>query len=118
VLPSSQKLILGLLATITLNAVTFRAYAPFPALMPFLIASWKSFSVRVFGTTCLDHLMAVFSSIFNQANRKVGWVGDDSHVAFGQKFPGVGWCIVMMQQMVLLSPKFGSKSSHILTQLP
>jgi hypothetical protein len=28
-----------------------------------------------------------FSFIFNQRNRKVGWVGDDSHVVFGQTLP-------------------------------
>jgi hypothetical protein len=27
-------------------------------------------------------------------------------------------CVVVMQQSVLLSPKFGAKSSHIFTQLP
>jgi hypothetical protein len=33
-------------------------------------------------------------------HRKVEWVGDDSHIGFGQKFPGekgsVRRCIVMM----------------------
>jgi hypothetical protein len=27
------------------------------------------------------------SFIFNPGNRKVGWVGDDSHIVFCQKFP-------------------------------
>jgi hypothetical protein len=40
----------------------------------------------------------------------------------GKKIPGekgsVRQCSVMMQQTVLLSPKFGSKSSHIITQSP
>jgi hypothetical protein len=49
--------------------------------------------------------------------RKVGWVGDESHVVFGQQFPGekgnVRQCVIVMQQPVLLSPKFGEKSSHI-----
>jgi hypothetical protein len=69
-MPSGQKLTLGLLATITLDVVPFQVYAPFSALLPFffLNASWKSRSVRVF--------------------RKVGWVGDDSHVVFGQNIPG------------------------------
>jgi hypothetical protein len=48
--------------------------------------------------------------------------GDDSHVVFGQKFPGeegsVRRCVDVMQQSVLLSPKFGAKSSHILTGFP
>jgi hypothetical protein len=51
--------------------------------------------------------------------RKVGWVGDVSHVVFGQKFPGgkksVRRCFAMMQQPIPLSPKFGAKSLHIFT---
>jgi hypothetical protein len=35
VLSSGQKLTLGLLATITLEVVTSREYAPFPVLLPF-----------------------------------------------------------------------------------
>jgi hypothetical protein len=54
--------------------------------------------------------------------RKVKWVGGDSHGAFGKKFLGgkgsVRWCVVVMQQPVLLSPKFGAKHSHIFMQLP
>jgi hypothetical protein len=46
--------------------------------------------------------------------------GDDSHVVFGQKFPGEKGsekrCVVMMQQPVLLSPKFRAKSLHIFMQ--
>jgi hypothetical protein len=52
--------------------------------------------------------------------RKVGWVGDHSHVVFGQKFPGekrsVRWCVVVMQQPVHLLPKFGANSLHIFMQ--
>jgi hypothetical protein len=49
--------------------------------------------------------------------RGVGWVGDNSHVVFGKKkFPGekvsARLCVVMMQQPVLLLPKFGVKSTH------
>jgi hypothetical protein len=49
-----------------------------------------------------------FSFIFNRRNRgKKWWVGDDSHVAFGQELSGekgsVRWCAVVMQQLVLLS---------------
>jgi hypothetical protein len=63
------------------------------------------------------------SFIFNRGNRKVGWVGDDSHVAFGKTDPlrkkEVRQCVVVMQQQpVLLSLKFGAKSSHISTQSP
>jgi hypothetical protein len=47
--------------------------------------------------------------------------GDDSHVVFGKEFPGekgsARWCIVVMQQPVLLSPKFVMKASHIFLQL-
>jgi hypothetical protein len=51
--------------------------------------------------------------------RGVGWVGDNSHVVFGQKFPGekgsVRWCIVVVQQPLVLSPKFRAKSAHFHT---
>jgi hypothetical protein len=46
--------------------------------------------------------------------RQVGWVGNESHVPFGQKFPGEKGS---MHQPVLLSPKFEVKSSHIFKQL-
>jgi hypothetical protein len=97
----------------------------------FLNASWKSCSVIVFSTACNSASITSvvskrrpFSFIFNQGNRKVargqvrrvGWVRDDTHVIFGQKFPGekgsVRRCVVVMQQLVLLSPKFGAKSAH------
>jgi hypothetical protein len=49
-------------------------------------------------------------------------VGDDSHDGFGQKFPGekgnVRQCVVMIEQPVLLSPKFRMKSSHIFMKSP
>jgi hypothetical protein len=45
--------------------------------------------------------------------------GNDGHVIFCQEFLGekgsVRRCVVVMQQPVLLSPKFGVKSSHIFT---
>jgi hypothetical protein len=37
---------------------------------------------------CLDYIVSKwrpFSFIFNQGNRKVGWLGNDSHVVFGKK---------------------------------
>jgi hypothetical protein len=44
----------------------------------------------------------------------------DSHVVFGQTFPpekgNVRLCAVLMQQPVILSPKFRAKSSCIFTQ--
>jgi hypothetical protein len=43
-------------------------------------------------------------------HRKVGWVGDESRVIFSQKLPGekgnVSRCVIVMQQPVVLSPKF------------
>jgi hypothetical protein len=63
-----------------------------------------------FGPTALHHDQSC--QIGETENSKVG--GDDSNVVFGQKFPGekgsVRWCIDMMQQPVILSPNFGSKS--------
>jgi hypothetical protein len=64
---------------------------------------------------CLDHLscvkMAAFQSCLQSGKqRKVGWAGDDSHVVFGTEFSSekgsVRRCAVVMQQPVLLSPKF------------
>jgi hypothetical protein len=38
--------------------------------------------------------------------RKLGWMGDESHVAFGPEFPGekesVRWYIVVMQWLVVV----------------
>jgi hypothetical protein len=60
----------------------------------------------------------IYLQLGNQ--RKEGGVGDGSLVVFGQKFPGekgnVRQCVVKTQQPVLLSHKFGAKSSHILMQ--
>jgi hypothetical protein len=74
--------------------------------------------VRVFSTACDSAFVTSgmpkwrpFSFIFNWGNRKVAWVGDDGHVAFGQKFPGekgsVKHRVFMMQQ-----------SEHISMQWP
>jgi hypothetical protein len=131
VLPSSQKTNFGPIGTIILEVVPFHAYALFPALLPiFLNASWKSCSVRVFSSTCYFALITSVVSndgIFDrgkwknrrgpvQTSRMGGW-RDDSHVAFGKKFPDesgcVRWWVLLMQQPVLSSPKFGVKSSHI-----
>jgi hypothetical protein len=69
----------------------------------------------------LDHFnrvkMAEFQFYLQSGKqRKVGWVGDDSHIVFGQKFPGeegsVRQCIVM-QLLDLDSPKVGGESSNI-----
>jgi hypothetical protein len=76
---------------------------------------------------CLDHLNCVKMAAFqfyllSGKQRTVKWVGNDSHVVFGYKFfderESVRRCVIVMQQPVLLSPKFGAKSSHIFTQSP
>jgi hypothetical protein len=73
--PSGQKPTLSLLATVTLEIVTFRVYVPFPELLPFFYASWKSCSVSVFSTaydsasiTSVVSKWRPFSFIFNRAN--------------------------------------------------
>jgi hypothetical protein len=116
-MPSCQKLSLGLLATITLEVVPFHPYAPFHVLLLFLNAYWKLSSVRVFSIACDSAWITSvvskwrpFSFIVNQENRKVGWMGEDSLVIFGQKVTGekgrVRRCIVMMQQRVLCRQSF------------
>jgi hypothetical protein len=104
-LPSGQKLTLDLLATITLKAVPFRMYAQFKVLLSFFKCTLKAMFCE--GVQyCLGHLNCVKLAAFqfylqSGKQRKVGWVGDDSHVIFCQKVPGekgsVRWCIVMMQ---------------------
>jgi hypothetical protein len=85
--------------------------------------------VRVFSTACdsasitsIVSKWGPFNFMFNRGNRKMWWMEDDSHVASGSSFPGekgsVILCVVVKLQQVLLSPKFGSKSSHIFTQSP
>jgi hypothetical protein len=80
--------------------------------------------VTVFSTACDSASITssvpkwwVFGFIFNRGNRKVEWVGDESHVAFG-KNSVVEKEVLMLQQPVLSSPKFGAKSSHISMQPP
>jgi hypothetical protein len=69
VLPSSQKPTLSLLATITLEIVAFRAYAPFPCVSAiFLNASWKSCSV-------VKGNLSVLSSIRGTEKSRVGGDG-------------------------------------------
>jgi hypothetical protein len=76
-MPSGQKLTLGLLAAITLQVVLFRAYAPLPALLPFLHASRKSCYVPVFSPACESASITSivskwrpFRSIFNREAEK------------------------------------------------
>jgi hypothetical protein len=90
VLPSGKKLTLG--QHHTLKIVTFHAYTPFPALLTF----FKRILEVVFceGVQhCLDHLSCVRMTAFQfflQSGKQgnVGWVGDECHDVFGQKFPG------------------------------
>jgi hypothetical protein len=48
--------------------------------------------------------------------RGVRWVGDESHLVFGQKLLGedgiVRWGIDMVKQPGLFSPKFGAVFAH------
>jgi hypothetical protein len=125
---SGQKLTLDLLATITLEVVPFRAYAPFPPILPFLncileVVFCDDVQHRI--RFCPQHLNCVNMAAFqfylqSGKQKKVGGVGDDNHVALGQKFHDekgcVRRCVVVMQQPVLLSPNFGAKSSQIFTQ--
>jgi hypothetical protein len=91
---SLHKLNLGLLTTIALEVVPFLTYAPFPALLSFLNASWKSCSVRLSSTAC-DSVsmpsvikMAAFQFyIHSGEHRKVGCVGANSHAFFLSKSP-------------------------------
>jgi hypothetical protein len=123
VLPSGQKVTLGLLATITLevfpsaSAIFFNIFCKSCSVMVFSIACNSASITSTVSKWCL------FSFIFNRGKRKkVGWVGDGSHVVFGKKFRdekgSMRLCVVVMQQLVLLSPKLGAKSSHIFTQSP
>jgi hypothetical protein len=66
---------------------------------------------------CLDHLSCIKMAAFqfylqSGKQRKVGWLGVDSYVVFGQKFPSekgsVRRYVVVMQQPALSSPKFGA----------
>jgi hypothetical protein len=125
-LPSGPKLTLGLLGTITLEVVSFRAYSPFPVLLPFLIASWKLcfWGVQHRLWFYLDHLncvkMAAFQLYLQSWKQwKLGWVGDDSRVVFGQKFPGekgsdaTASCFVASNNPGQVRPRYVRNPMHI-----
>jgi hypothetical protein len=98
-LASGQKLTLGLLATISLEEVPFRVFAPFPSLLPFfkcivkvVFCEGSQHRLRF----CLDHFICVKMATFQfylQSGkqrkvaggqvRRVEWVWDDSHVVSG-----------------------------------
>jgi hypothetical protein len=81
-LPSGQKLTLGLLATITLEVVPFYTYTLFPALLPFLkcILEVVFFDgVQHHLQFCLDHLNCAVMEAYqfylqSGKQRKVGCV--------------------------------------------
>jgi hypothetical protein len=88
VLPSRKKRTLGLLATITLEKDPLCAYAPFSELLPFfelILEVVFCEGVQHHLWFCLDHLICVKMAAFqfhlqSGEQRKVGWVGGDSHV--------------------------------------
>jgi hypothetical protein len=83
-LPSGQKLTLGLLATIALEIVPFLTYAPFPALLPFFkcileVVFCEGVQHRL--RFCLLHLGSIKMAAFHFYLQLV-WATDDSHVVF------------------------------------
>jgi hypothetical protein len=77
VLPSGQKLTLGLLATITLEVVLFCTYASFPVLLPFfkcilevMLCEGIQHRLRFCHDTSIVSEWQPLSFIFNQGNRK------------------------------------------------
>jgi hypothetical protein len=125
--PSFQNKTLSFLATINLEVVPFRAYATFPALLPFSkcileVVFCEGVQHRL--QLCLHYLSCVkmmafqFYLLSRKQKSKVG--GDDSHIAFGKQFRGAKGSlrlrVVVMEHSFLLSPKFGAKSVHIFTQ--
>jgi hypothetical protein len=88
---------LGLLATITLKAVPFCIYTPFPSASAIFLKCMLEImfceGVQHALQFCPDHL----SFVRMLGNRKVtraksdkliSWVVDESNIAFGKKFPG------------------------------
>jgi hypothetical protein len=70
---------MGLLATITLKVVYFCAYAWFSALLPFFKCILELVFWTVFSTNRVK--MVTFKFYLQSGEqRKVGWVGDKSHV--------------------------------------
>jgi hypothetical protein len=86
---------LSLLATITLEGVTFRTYALFLAFLTFFKCILEVIfceGVQHYQQFCLDHLNCVKMVAFQlylQLGKKgnVWWVGDGSHVVLGKNFP-------------------------------
>jgi hypothetical protein len=113
VLPSGQKLTLGLLATIDL--VPFCIYAPFPALLPFskcMLEIMFCVGVQHRLRFCLHHLNCVkMEETGKRCRDQVRRVwSEGARVMLFLEKGSVRRFIVMMLQPVLLSPKFGAKS--------
>jgi hypothetical protein len=107
-------------ATITLEVIPFRAYAPFPGLLPFFKCILEVViceGVQHFMLFCLDHLSCVKMAAFQWYLQSGGW-GTTVVLFLVKKFLVKGSMrpYVVMQQPCLLSPKFGAMSSHIFTQ--
>jgi hypothetical protein len=87
VLPSGQKLTLGLLATIALELVSFHEYAPFlgSSIFKRILEVVFCEGFQHYLRFCINHLdnvkMAALQ-FYTQSGkqRTVGWVVDDSHV--------------------------------------
>jgi hypothetical protein len=95
VLPSGEKLTLGLLVIVSFEVISFCVYAKFPSLLPFfaciLEVVFSEYQHRLL--VRIEHLfyvkMAALLLFFQpRKQRKLGWLWDDSHVVFGQEFPG------------------------------
>jgi hypothetical protein len=113
--------------------LTFRAYAPFPELLLFFkytlgVVFCEGIQHRL--PFSLDHLNCVKMAAFqfylqSEKQRKVVWgpsqasrLGGERQLKFTGENGSVKRCVVLMQQKVLLFPKFGVKSSHIFMQSP
>jgi hypothetical protein len=86
---------MGLLATITLEVVNFRAYALLLVVLPYFNYTLEvvfSESVRHRLRFCLDHLnyvkMASFQFYIHLGKQKISVDGDDCDSVVGQKFSG------------------------------
>jgi hypothetical protein len=131
VLPSGQKLILGLLATISLEVIYFHPCA----LIPVFLAFFKCILEVVF-CEGVQHCLRFCLIHFNCIKMVVSSIGEkrESHTGPSQmrriggrgvtvmlllvKCPDEKQCVVMMQQPVPLSPKFETKPSHTFMQPP
>jgi hypothetical protein len=121
-LPCGQKLALGLQATITLEVVPF-VLSALPFFKCILEVVFCVFSIACDSasiTTTVSKWMP-FTFILNWETERYGGWGT-TVIVFSKKFPGekgsVRRYIVAMRQPVLLSPKFGAKSSHTFAQSP